>query len=204
MQKLVLIFGTFNPITNGHIRMGILAKERFPESRIIYVPAKSSFLKGWKGMEGRLVMDGWTRVRLMKKALTEYDFEVDDIEVATDISGRTYDTIAALKKKYDTDDICICMGTDKVAELSKWYKGRSLVAENKYLIISRNKEELDMSDETVREFSDNFVLIENDEYDNVSASMVREAFLAGQLDSIKESIPDAVYRYLKEHKGIYR
>ena len=96
------------------------------------------------------------------------------------------------------------MGTDKVAELSKWYKGRSLVAENKYLIISRNKEELDMSDETVREFSDNFVLIENDEYDNVSASMVREAFLAGQLDSIKESIPDAVYRYLKEHKGIYR
>ena len=43
-----------------------------------------------------------------------------------------------------------------------------------------------------------------DEYDNVSASMVREAFLAGQLDSIKESIPDAVYRYLKEHKGIYR
>ena len=26
MQKLVLIFGTFNPITNGHIRMGILAK----------------------------------------------------------------------------------------------------------------------------------------------------------------------------------
>ena len=140
----------------------------------------------------------------MKKALTEYGFEVDDIEVATDISGRTYDTIAALKKKYDTDDICICMGTDKVAELSKWYKGRSLVAENKYLIISRNKEELDMSDETVREFSDNFVLIENDEYDNVSASMVREAFLAGQLDSIKESIPDAVYRYLKEHKGIYR
>lgn len=204
MQKLVLIFGTFNPITNGHIRMGILAKERFPESRIIYIPAKSSFLRGWKGMEGRMVMDGRTRVSLMKEALSAYDFEVDDIEISTDISGRTYDTIAAIKEKYGTDRIAICMGTDKVDELHKWYMGRRLIAENKYLIISRCGEGLDLSDDTTREYSGNFELIENDDYSTVSASMVREAFLRGQLDSIKESIPDAVYRYLKEHKGIYR
>lgn len=204
MEKIVLIFGTFNPITNAHIQMGVLAKKQLPDSRIIYIPSKNRFLSSWKMMDKRSIMDGDVRICLMEEALATYGFEVCDIEVATDISGKTYDTIEAVKEIYGTDEIYICMGTDKVGELHIWYKGEQLISENRYLIISRDGCELDTETYAIKKYPDRFTLIPNDDYCSVSSTEIREAYISKNLDSVRDSIPDTVYEYLKTHEGVYQ
>lgn len=203
-MTIVLIFGTFNPVTKAHIRMGIIAGEIFPDSRIIYIPSKNRFLQSWKGMSDGKILDGDKRVELLTTATAPYGFEVDDLEITTDISGKTYDTIDAVKKKYSTDDIVICMGTDKVGELHTWYRGEELIAENRFLIISRDDNGIDDSSEAVRNNRNNFILIDNCDFNTVSASMIRAAYINGELEKVKDSIPQNVYDYLYNTEEVYR
>ncbi|MCR5743676.1 MAG: nicotinate-nicotinamide nucleotide adenylyltransferase [Lachnospiraceae bacterium] len=204
MQTIVLIFGTFNPITNAHIQMGIVAKRHLPDALIIYIPSKNYFLRSWKGMKNTAIMDGDNRAALMRQALAPYGFLVDDLEITTPISGKTYDTIAVMKEKYQTDDIYILMGTDKVAELERWYRGEELIAQNRFLIICRDGQALDTSvTATVTKYSGNFTPLDNSDYSSVSSTAVRRAYIEGRLEDVRDYIPDNVYTYLDTHKEVY-
>ncbi len=203
-MKIALIFGTFNPLTNAHIRIGRLAKEAFPEAQVIYVPAKDAFLKGWKGLRNS-AMDGRTRLTLMREAFKDYGFIAEDIELSTDISGKTFDTVEALKQKYGSDEAILVFGTDKLKELHLWYRSRELVSGNRFLIVTRDHETLDTAaSPLVKEFISNFTEVRNSEYDTVSSTEVRKAYLTGHLEKIKDSVPPAVYEYLSTHKGVYK
>lgn len=205
MESIVLIFGTFNPVTNAHIRMGILAKEKVPGATVIYVPSKDRFLRGWKGLDEASVMTAETRLKLMRDALKPLGFIVDDIEISTDISGKTYDTIAALRKKYSPENVYICMGTDKLREIHTWYKGAELISENKWLIIKRDGHSvLDEASGEILAHIENFTEIENDSFETVSASEIREAYKEGRLERIKGDIPENVYGFLSQNGEVYK
>ena len=205
MKKIVFIFGTFNPITNAHIRMGELAKTKFPDARIVYIPSKDRFLRGWKGMDEGSVMDGETRLMLMRDALSSYGFEASDIEMSEEMTGRTYDTLTALHAKYPESEFYICMGTDKLKEIHLWYKGEDLIKENKWLIIRRGNVPFDaQASEMILKNRENFTEILNDSFENVSASLVREALKEGHLETIKALVPANVYEYLTLNREVYR
>lgn len=202
-MSLILIFGVFNPITNAHIEIGKMASSLIENSQVIYIPAKTSFMQGWKEMKNNLIMDETTRIRLIEESLKPYHFICETCEIEGYSDGKTYNTIQFIKNKYNTEDITVCMGDDKLIELERWYQADALLSENRFLIIHRN-EDNDCLNVLNEKYRKNFTLFKADhKYQNVSSTQIRNAYIENNLESIEDVVPESVYSYLRAHENIY-
>lgn len=195
MSKAVLILGAFNPVTNAHIDMGIRAHEVFPDAHIIYVPAKADYLKGWKMLRDGQVMSEKERYDLLKEAIEKYGFEISDVELNGASDGRTYNTAICFKEPI------ICIGSDKLQELDLWYNAEILLKRYKFLVVTRNNDRGRLP-ESLEIYSDKLSYVEGT-YQDISATMIRDAYKEGRLDEVKQFIPDNIYRYLKSKEELY-
>lgn len=196
-NEVVLIFGTFNPVTNAHIGMGIAAKRALPEADIVYVPSSGRFLHSWKNLDVQNTLSDEDRVMLLRSAAANYGFGVETIEVDGTVDGRTYHTVQYFKNL--GKKVIICMGMDKVPEFHIWYKGEELLRENRLLICTRSNTHIDdVATELVRQYRDHFTEIEmGEDTQNVSATQIREAYLNGTLEQVRDRMPEVVYEYLR-------
>lgn len=204
MRKIVLIPGSFNPVTLAHVSMGIKAKDKIKADEIIYIPVKDSFLEGWKDLKSKAILSGDIRFKLLKEAVSPFNFKVSRIEMDEVVSGKTYDTANYFKKLYDDSEIYLCFGLDNLLDIDRWYKSEDLIKENKFLIIDRDGKSIPDKLLNDERFKDRLISIRNDDYADVSSTMVRDAYINNDLDSIKDLIPLNVYKYLKENKEVYR
>lgn len=195
MPKTVLIFGTFNPVTNAHIDMGIRAREAYPDACIVYVPARADFLKGWKKLEKGKTLDEKTRLSLLQDAVYPYGFDVSAIEIEGISDGKTYNTAIHFENPI------ICMGSDKLQELDLWYKIDFLLEKYELLVITRNNYKGKLPD-SLQAFSAKLHYVDGT-FQEVSSTMVRQAYIDGKLDEVKQYIPDNVYNYLKSKEDLY-
>lgn len=205
-RKTVLVFGTFNPVTNAHIHIGKLAKEHIKADRVLYIPAKDKFLGDWKKMQGNSILNSDIRIFLLREALSEYGFEVEEAETQGLVDGKTYNTIQYLHSKYPNDEFYMCMGIDKVPELDIWYESEKLIANNKFIVIDRDGktlEEVKGKSALTQRYEDNFTSVHNTEFMTVNATQIREAYIVGELDKVKNEIPENVFNYLKEHEEVF-
>lgn len=193
----VLVFGTFNPVTKAHVALGQAVREKLPEADVIYVPSSGRFLKGWKNLEEKHTLPENNRISLLTNALSPFGFEVSTVEVDGTVDGKTYHTVAYFKERYK--QVYICMGMDKVGEFHIWYKGEELVKENQFLICTRNNEHIeDVATPLVERERKHFTeVVLAEEYQEMSASKVREAYLGKRLDTVRNMIPENVYEYLE-------
>ena len=200
MEKkgIVLLFGAFNPFTNAHLMIGRLAAEAFPEHRICYVPARLAYFKNWKGSEENDVLAEDLRYDLISGSIEGLDrFTVTDIELKGIVNGRTYNTVAYFREVLGYTDIVLCMGTDKMAELETWFMGRELIAENRFLIITRDGNSVDdCLTEYDRQHRESFLELKNTELADLSATRIREAAERGDLEFVKANVPPYVFSRL--------
>lgn len=195
-KGIVLLFGAFNPFTNAHLHIGRLAKASFPGYEVCYVPAALSYFTGWKQQASADILPGELRYRAACAAAEPEGFWVSDMELTGKVNGKTYNTVAAMREAGYTD-IVLCMGTDKVPELETWYRGKELIAENRFLIITRGGSPLaECMTEYTAGFGSHFTELRNEDYSSLSASQVRRAMEAGDWSFVRESVPEGVYEIL--------
>lgn len=206
MRQAVLIIGTFNPITNAHIHIGEMARKALPEAKVIYVPARDDFLMGWKSMDEKMVLNENERFNLVRKSIAPFGFEASDIEIKKIVDGKTIHTAEYFKNEMGYDEVYFCMGTDKIPELHLWYEGTRLISEYKFLIIGREKNTLEeVMTEHTKACRGNFFKVEDDgKYADISSTKIRNAYINGKLDEVKNDIPEEVYLFLKERKELFR
>ena len=200
-SNAILIFGTFNPITNAHLNLAVTSRNLIDDSDVIFIPAKDEFLRDWKGFGRDSILEN--RISLLNKVTSELGFLVCDIEITNVVDGKSINTINYIKEHYGYKDIYFCMGTDKVYELHKWYKADELVSQNRFLVFTRGEKLSDVMDEFTNKYADRFREVPEDEkYFEMSSTNVRNALKSGNLDSIKDMVPALVYEYLKgENNG---
>lgn len=197
-KEAVLLFGTFNPVTNAHIALGDRVQKLLPDADVIYIPCNGRFLHSWKKLDGQQIFSDEERVRLLTDAVTPRGFQVDSLEVQGLVDGKTYHTVAYFKERYEK--VFLCMGMDKVGEFHLWYRAEELLGENRFLICTRSHLHIDdVKTELVEKYRDHFreVSMEDDTQD-ISATQIREAFLEGTLDLVRDKIPCNVYEFLKK------
>jgi len=201
-KGIVLLFGAFNPFTNAHLLIGKLAKDRFPYYEICYVPSRINYMLEWKGMSKDSVMSEKLRYDLIKGSIENLkDFTVTDIELNGGVNGKTYNTVNYFRETLGYTDVVLCFGTDKVSELETWYKGKDLIKENHFLIITRSGDSLnDKMTEYTTEWKDNFSELKNDLLTNLSASKIRDALSSHDWSYVKENVPEYVYKTLDKEQ----
>ena len=206
-RKTVLVFGTFNPVTNAHIHIGKLAKEHINADRVLYIPAHDKFLGDWKRMGSESILHSTTRISLLREAIAEYGFEVEEAETDGVVDGKTYNTVAYLHQKYPNDEFYLCMGIDKVPELDIWYEAEKLIANNKFLVIDRDEKTLyDVitKSQLAQKYEGNFISVHNTEYASVNATEIRKAYTENKIEKMKKKIPQSVYNYLNNNREVFK
>ena len=142
MKKFAIIGGSFNPVTKAHVEIGQIAARELPGWQILYIPAPDRFLTSWKAMEKNDILSGEQRLNLLRKAVEPHGFLCEDCEVHLKTSAKTYDTMQYLRVQYgqDTQLVYVC-GTDKLSELSIWYKAEGIFELSRFLVIPRDGDE---------------------------------------------------------------
>ena len=199
MKNVILVFGTFNPITKAHLELGITASNVIPNSDIYYIPTNINFMKDWKVIDKDRLFSDEIRIKLLKDTVEPFGFFVNTLEIDGIVDGRTYNTVKFFKNNFGYDNLYICCGYDKLEELEKWYKSDKLVSENKFLVFSRNNKSLyNCKNEFILKYLDRFIEIANKlDLQDISSTTVRYYYFNNEIDKLRDLVTEPVYNYLK-------
>ena len=110
MEKIGLLFGTFNPIHNGHLKLASFFYENDQLDFIWFVITPHS---PWK--ETSDLLDETERFKIVSQALVSHPkFKVNTIEFELPKPNYTYITLTKLKKQYPEKVFKLILGADNL------------------------------------------------------------------------------------------
>lgn len=193
-MKIILIPGSFNPITNAHIDMAKEAMKVVNADKAIFIPAHDTYVARKK-----VLIPGFCRVQLINKAVSYTDkIYAIDYETMSMYPSKTYNTVEALKEENPNDEYYICLGMDNIKSLTSWYNWKEFVSKNKFIACDRNGQSLnDIFSiwNLLSNYKDNFIEVHLPK-NNISSSLVRDLCNMNEFDKVKKIVPNNVYEYL--------
>lgn len=198
MNKILLIPGSFNPITNAHVDMALAAKKAVNADSIYFIPAHDTYVA-----KKKTLIPGYCRVELINSMdnCAENNIHALDIETTSFFPQRTYNTISQLReeaeKNYEFNEYYICLGMDNIKTLTSWYNWEPFVNEYNFVACVREGQNLDeaLKDANLTDYRDHFTEIKIPE-NHTSSSLVRDLCEKGEFNRVKELVPENVYEYL--------
>lgn len=141
-QEILIVFGgSFNPFSKAHGILINLLKRRFKEAKIILLPSSDEFMIEKKHFEKEDILPLKIRLNILKifkKRNKRVEIDLAEINNPT---FKTYDSLIYLKKKYPDKEIFFALGSEKLANLEKWYKIDELLKNFKFIILKRGDED---------------------------------------------------------------
>jgi nicotinate-nucleotide adenylyltransferase len=122
--QTALFGGTFDPVHLGHTTVASAAAEHIGAHKVIFIPAKSSPLKGSTPKAA-----GSERLDMIKLAIEDNPgFQGSDHELKKTIPSYTLETVREFQEQLGPDtSIYFLVGADTVDELPHWYKILDLI-----------------------------------------------------------------------------
>ena len=178
-MRLGIYIGSFNPVHKGHIDVvNYLLTNNY---KVLIVPT----LAYWDKDNLAPIID---RINMLKY------FENDKIKIDQEHNkyAYTYQLMRALKKNYD-DELYLIIGADNIIEFDKWKEYQELL---KYKIIVMNRDNIDINSYIEKYHSNNFIVVNDYKYIDISSSEIRNNLDSKYLDS-------KVLKYIKDN-NLYR
>ena len=197
-MKIVVLGGRFDPIHVGHLLIARQVLEFDPSiDKVIFVPA---YQHQWKS----IVASPKDRVEMIRQVL-EDKMEISDLEIKRKGVSYSIDTIKSLKKQTPARNalqsdagggaqIYWIVGSDIIAEFSRWKNSQELLKEATFLVFPRDPYDLP------KNLAEGFKLVESPilQVTNFSSTVIRQRIKDGK--SIKYLVPEKVEQYIREHK----
>ena len=182
-MKIGLFGGVFNPPHFGHLMIAQQVLDYTDIDEVWFLPnyGQSPAKRGVASVADRLVM---TKLLVLPKT------KVSTIEIDNILSGKTIDLLPYLPKEHTYTFI---MGSDWLSGFTKWERYEELLEKLPFLVFPRN-------DHPTSPLYKNMKLLSHDNLitSNISSTKIRARIAAGL--SVDAFVPEAVARYIKEHK----
>ena len=191
-MNIALLFGSFNPVHNGHLAMAHAALQSNKCDEVWFVVSPHNPLKSLDTLASAN-----DRAHMVSLALqNESKIKICTIEFDMPSPSYTIHTIRKLKEEYPSFNFHILCGTDVVNSLPAWYKFEELIQAVKFLVCSREIENQFASHSLVQDYSEQFEFIAFEPLD-ISSSSIRE-HLSHSFNS--KIISEEVIEYIITHK----
>jgi len=202
-HTIVIVGGSFNPPTIAHIQLARIAKDRVNADYVLLVPTKISYMQKWKKYQKGDIMNDEIRVKALKSLENDW-LKVDLCELNGLVSGSSIETLEYVKERYHTQNVFFAIGTDKLEEIPRWHKSKELLNNNKFLVVQRNHDSVDMlllSNPFLALHKDAFICCDTkyDSLQEISSTRVREKIKERDYKNIKQMVPEGVYKVLEEY-----
>ena len=191
-MNIALLFGSFNPVHNGHLAMAYAALQSNTCDEVWLVVSPHNPLKSLNTLASAN-----DRAHMVSLALqNESKIKICTIEFDMPTPSYTIHTIRKLKEEYPSFNFHILCGTDVVNQLSAWYKYEELIQSVTFLVCSRETDQEISSNEWIKKFPQQFEFIAF-QLLAVSSSSIREN-LPHSINS--KVISEDVIEYIITHK----
>ena len=124
-----------------------------------------------------------------KIEISDYEFKDEEIH--------SYDTLEYYKDIYKNDTIYFVCGLDNISYVDKWYKGEYLLNNYKFLVITRDTNNLDEILLKYEKYKDN-IIITNIKSNTISSSYIRDE-LKEKNYNLNDYLDQKVIDYIKEN-----
>jgi len=183
-MNIALLFGSFNPIHNGHLAMAHAALQSNKIDEVWFVVSPHNPLKSVSTLASAN-----DRAHMVSLALmNEEHMKLCTIEFDMPTPSYTIHTVHKLKEEYPSFNFHILCGTDVVNSLPAWYKFKKLIQEVKFLVCSREIENRFASHSLIQEFPEQFEFIAFEPL-AISSTRIRETLIiSGKSDDLSESV----------------
>ena len=169
-MNIALLFGSFNPVHNGHLAMAHAALQSNKIDEVWLVVSPHNPLKSLNTLASAN-----DRAHMVSLALqNESKIKICTIEFDMPTPSYTIHTIHKLKEEYPSFNLHILCGTDVVNSLPAWYKFKELIQEVKFLVCSREIENQFASHSLVQDYSEQFEFIAFNPIE-ISSTKIRES-----------------------------
>lgn len=200
MRKIGILGGTFNPVHNGHLALGLAAMEQYDLEEVWLMPSKLPPHKSHFAM-----LSEEHRYALAALAAKENaKLIVSDFELKREGPTYTSDTLELLTKEYPEVEFYFIIGGDSLIDFLKWWRPERILELCTLLAAGRAGYEHAQVKQAVKSLQEQFPqakigTVELSDYP-ISSNEIREAFFTGNPKSVAQYLPSAVYHYLLEHK----
>ena len=183
-MKVGIFGGSFNPVHNRHLDLANRAvKEKLVDEVWIMPCKKHSFDKALESEAHRIQMIKLATMRMPKIKFCDYEMQQ---------TGKNYTlhTLQELKKIY-SNDFYLIIGSDILAELTKWYEYPQLAKEAKFLVFKRDGYKIVNP-------GINIIATIDMGAENISSTEIRERVKEGKF--ISQLVPSAVEEYITKNR----
>jgi len=198
-SKIGVLGGTFDPIHLGHLIVAEDIRQKLGLGEVLFVPAGRPWLKL---KEEKPISAADHRLAMVRLAVASNPyFKASTLEI--DRPGLSYsiDTVLELKAKLGAGaEIYFIVGPDALAELPQWKDLARLVEACQLVGIGRPghaKTGLQTLESSIPGVSQRIMLVDVPQID-ISATEIRKRVAQGL--SIRYLVPEAVEKYIAEHK----
>ena len=183
-MRVGLFGGSFDPIHLGHLILGETAREQLGMDKVMFVPAGNQWRK--EGRDGAAAEHRLAMVRLAVEGNSA--FEVSMMEVDRDGPTYTVETLAELRAESPGTEISFIVGADALADMPHWKEPERIFELATVCAAARAGEAVE---------DDRVTWIEMPDVE-ISSTDVRDRVKEGK--SIRYLVPDAVERYVRQHR----
>ncbi len=196
-----ILGGTFNPIHNGHIELGIQALRQFDLDKVLVMPNNKP---AYKDISSEIPVEH--RVNMIKLAIEGIDrLEFSDFELCRPGVTYTSDTLKSLHSLHPGVHWYFIMGGDSIMCFDRWHQPDVIARLATLLVTTRSDTPLNEVRDKIHSLKNIYpfadIRMENIHEYAVSSSMIRENIKAGEC--IDDVVPKAVKDYIIDNH-LYR
>lgn len=190
MAGIVLYFGSFNPVHNGHLAIAdYLLRNGFGEE-LWFIVSPSNPLKRAAELAG---FDHRFRMTELAAAASPFRsrIRVSDIERHLPVPSFTVNTLDKLREEHPEHRFSLLMGSDNLVDIGKWKDHERILNSTPVLIYPRVPYETAAS-------HPNITLLEDAPRFPVSSTELRRRLEAGE--DVASLLPAPVLDYIQKHR----
>ena len=196
-MNIGVLGGTFDPIHMGHLIIAEEVRARLNLAETLFVPAGEPWLKA-----DNTISPAEHRVEMVRLAIAnEPYFKLSTMEVERAGPTYTVDTMAELKGQIGAGDkLFFILGWDNLIQLPQWHEPSRLVRMCRLVPVPRvgyPSPDFNSLEAAIPGLSQSIVMLDTPQIE-ISSSEIRDRVARGL--SIDHLVPEAVDRYIKEHK----
>lgn len=195
--KIGIMGGTFDPIHNGHLILAEYSRLHFDLEKVIFIPTGNPPHKDQNNISSSKYRYDMTLLAIN----TNPYFHLSSIEMESQGTTYTIDTIKKLQKKYKDVDFYFVLGSDSFFNIDKWKDYKELIGLCKFIVVKRpDRDNEDLEDE-VKQFNKRYnssLHILEAPLIEISSTNIRNRVKDGL--SIKYLVPEAVEDYIKKNQ----
>jgi len=188
-MNIMLYFGSFNPIHNGHLAIAewVVQEELCDEIWLVVSPQNPFKINDE-------LMPEADRLQMAERAVSKSAccdrIRVSDFEFRLPKPSYTIDTLAEMEQAYPGHQFSVLIGSDNVDRMELWKNYRELLVRYRIFVYPRTGSEHPL-------LYAGMTLLEGAPLLHFSSTDVREAMKTGR--DISKMIPAAAYHYIVAH-----